>query len=70
MRNRDGDKRLKFGYSLGDLFGEQIHAGLVLTGLFEDINPGTVLADHSPSFLATRDRKSWPAVQVLELQNL
>ena len=48
---------LAFGHSLEDQIGGQIDAGLVITGLFEDIWPGTPLAEFMPSMIATRARK-------------
>jgi SAM-dependent methyltransferase len=53
-RLADRDEPLEFGHTLDDLIGGQIAAGFALTGFFEDIDPGTVLADHIPSFIATR----------------
>lgn len=51
------DEPLEFGHSLDDLIGGQVAAGFFITGFYEDIAPGTVLADHIPSFIATRARK-------------
>ena len=45
---------LEWSHSLDEQIGGQLAAGFVLTGLFEDIDPGTVLEDHIPSFIATR----------------
>ena len=42
-----------------DLIGGQVAAGFALTGFYEDISPGTVLADYIPSFIATRAWKPW-----------
>jgi SAM-dependent methyltransferase len=45
---------LEFGHTLGDQIGGQIAAGFVLTGFYEDIDPESVLAEHIPSYIATR----------------
>ena len=42
------------GHSLTDQIGGQFAAGFVLTDLFEDGDPGHVLAKYLPVFLATR----------------
>jgi SAM-dependent methyltransferase len=52
-----GDEPLEFGHSLDDLIGGKIAAGFAITGFYEDISPGTILADHIPSFVATRALK-------------
>lgn len=45
---------LTFSHSLEDLLGGQLDAGLVLTALYEDDWPGQAIAQHLPSFIATR----------------
>jgi SAM-dependent methyltransferase len=52
----DGEPRV-FGHSLEDQVGGQTEAGLVITGMYEDIWPGTPLAEYMPSMIATRARK-------------
>ena len=48
---------LEFGHTLGDQIGGQLAAGLVLTGLYEDVDPESVLRDFIPSYVATRALK-------------
>jgi SAM-dependent methyltransferase len=48
------DTPLEFGHTLEDQIGGQIAAGFVLAGLYEDIDPDTILVRHIPSYLATR----------------
>ncbi|MEN4010411.1 MAG: class I SAM-dependent methyltransferase [Chloroflexota bacterium] len=45
---------LEWSHSLEEQIGGQLAAGLVLTGLFEDIDPGSVLGEYIPSYIATR----------------
>lgn len=45
---------LEWSHSLDEQIGGQLAAGLVLTGLFEDIDPTSVLGEYIPSFIATR----------------
>ena len=51
------DAPLEFGHTLGDQIGGQLAAGFVLTGLYEDIDPDTILGKHIPSYLATKALK-------------
>ena len=51
------DAPLEFGHTLGDQIGGQLAAGFVLTGLYEDIDPDTILGRHIPSYLAARALK-------------
>ena len=48
---------LVHGHSLEDQIGGQTDAGLVVTGLYEDVWPGRLLSDYMPSMIATRARK-------------
>jgi SAM-dependent methyltransferase len=48
---------LEFGHSLEDQIGGQLKAGFALTGFYEDIQPWSVLAEHIPSYIATRALK-------------
>jgi SAM-dependent methyltransferase len=48
------DEPLEFGHTLDDQIGGQIAAGFVLTGFFEDIDPGSNLGQYLPTFIATR----------------
>ena len=48
------DTPLKFGHTLADQIGGQLAAGFVLAGLYEDIDPDTILGEHIPSYLATK----------------
>ena len=45
---------LCFGHTLDDQIGGQLAAGFVLTGFFEDRDPGHPLAKYLPTFIATR----------------
>jgi SAM-dependent methyltransferase len=45
---------LEFGHALEDQIGGQLSAGFVLGGLYEDIDPETILGRYIPSYLATR----------------
>ena len=45
---------LEFSHTFTDLIGGQLDAGLVLTALYEDGNPGDGLDKYFPSFMATR----------------
>ncbi len=48
------DTPLEFGHTLEDQIGGQLAAGFVLTGLYEDIDPDTILGRHIPSYIATK----------------
>jgi len=53
----DDQQPLEFGHTLEEQIGGQIEAGFVITGLYEDIWPGTPLAEYMPTFIATRATK-------------
>lgn len=53
-RYTDKDEPLCFGHTLDDQIGGQLAAGFVLTGFFEDGDPGHPLAKFLPAFIATR----------------
>lgn len=57
-RYTDKDEPLIHGHTLDDQIGGQIDAGLVLTGFYEDRDPGHVLAKYLPGFIATRAIKA------------
>jgi len=44
----------EWSHSLDEQIGGQLKAGFVLTDLFEDIDPGSVLGKTIPTFMATR----------------
>ena len=48
---------LEFGHTLTDQLGGQLDAGFVLTGFYEDIWPGTLLNEYTPTYIATRSVK-------------
>jgi SAM-dependent methyltransferase len=56
-RLAEKDAPLEFGHTLADQIGGQLGAGFVLTGFYEDIDPGTILGQHIPSYLATKSVK-------------
>jgi SAM-dependent methyltransferase len=56
-RLAEQDAPLEFGHTLADQIGGQLAAGFVLTGLYEDIDPDTILGQHIPSYLATKALK-------------
>jgi SAM-dependent methyltransferase len=53
-RYTDQDEPLVHGHTLGDQVGGQLDAGFVLTGFYEDHDPGHPLAQFLPAFIATR----------------
>jgi SAM-dependent methyltransferase len=53
-RYTDKGEPLCFGHTLGDQFGGQLDAGLVLTGFYEDGGDGWPLSEYIPCFIATR----------------
>jgi SAM-dependent methyltransferase len=53
-RLADRDEPLEFGHTLDDQIGGQLAAGFVLTGFFEDVDPGSILGKTIPTFIATR----------------
>ena len=48
---------LEFGHTLAHQIGGQLAAGFALTGLYEDIDPYTILGEHIPSYIATKALK-------------
>jgi SAM-dependent methyltransferase len=50
----DKGEPLVYGHTLEDQIGGQLDAGFLLTGLYEDRNPGHPLADLLPTSIATR----------------
>jgi SAM-dependent methyltransferase len=48
---------LEFGHTLEDQIGEQIAAGFVLTGFYEDIDPDYLLGRYIATYIATRATK-------------
>jgi SAM-dependent methyltransferase len=50
----DKDEPLIYGHTLDDQIGGQLDAGLLLAGFYEDRDPGHVLANYLPAFIATR----------------
>lgn len=54
QRLLDEDAPLEFGHTLDDLIGGQIAAGFLLAGFYEDIDPGSILAQRIPISIATR----------------
>ncbi len=53
-RYTDRNEPLVYGHTLADQVGGQLDAGFVLTGLYEDVQPGKPLEKVIPTFLATR----------------
>lgn len=50
----DEGSPLEWSHTLEEQIGGQLAAGFLLTGLYEDIDPHSVLKDYTPTFLATR----------------
>jgi len=50
----DDGSPLEFGHTLEDQIAGQLDAGFVLTGLYEDVDPGHPLARFIATFIATR----------------
>lgn len=50
----EAEEALEFGHTLTDQIGGQLDAGFVITGFYEDNWPGTVLANYTDSYIATR----------------
>jgi len=48
------DQPLEWGHTLEDQIGGQLAAGFLLAGFYEDVDPGSPLADRIPSYIATR----------------
>jgi SAM-dependent methyltransferase len=53
-RYTDKDEPLAYGHTLDDQIGGQFNAGFVLTGFYEDHNPGHPLSKYLPTSIATR----------------
>jgi SAM-dependent methyltransferase len=53
-RYTDKGEPLVYGHTLEDQIGGQLDAGFVLTGFYEDREPGHPLARRLPTFIATR----------------
>lgn len=53
-------RAVEFGHTMEEQIGGQIDAGFVLVGLYEDREPGEVLAEHMPMYIATRSLKTDP----------
>jgi ubiquinone/menaquinone biosynthesis C-methylase UbiE len=49
---------LEFSHTFSDLIGGQLRAGLRLAGMYEDIQPGEVMNNYMPSYMATRAVKA------------
>jgi len=45
---------LEWSHSLEEQVGGQLQAGFLLTGLYEDIDPTSLVQDYIPTFIATR----------------
>ena len=56
-RFAEREEPLAFGHTLGDQIGGQLAAGLVVAGFYEDLDPGSLLGRHIPSYIATRSLK-------------
>src|SRR5262249_57206393 len=56
-RLAEQDTPLEFGHTLADQIGGQLATGFVLTDLYEDIDPDTILGQHIPSYIATKALK-------------
>jgi SAM-dependent methyltransferase len=50
----DAGEPLVYGHTLADQIGGQTEAGFVLTGFYEDSDPGHPLHPYLPAFIATR----------------
>ena len=48
---------VEFSHFLEELIGGQLKAGFVITGFYEDRQPGDLLSDHIPVYFATRAEK-------------
>ena len=49
-----GDGPIEYSHSLTAQIGGQLAAGFLLAGFYEDVDPGSPLADRIPSYIATR----------------
>lgn len=45
---------LEWSHTLEDQIGGQIDAGFTITGFYEDLHPGSPLAEYTPTMIATR----------------
>lgn len=50
----DDMQPLEFGHTLEDQIGGQVDAGFAITGFYEDVWPGIVLNEYTPTYIATR----------------
>lgn len=50
----DDGSPLEWSHSLEEQIGGQLEAGFLLSGLYEDIDPTSVLQEYIPTFIATR----------------
>ena len=62
-RYREQGMAIEFGHTLQDQIGEQIEAGFLIAGFYEDIQPEEPLSQYTPLFIATRAIKPKPANQ-------
>ena len=53
---------LEFGHTLEDQIGGQLEAGFLLSGIYEDLDPGSPLCKYLSTFIATRAIK--PVVEI------
>ncbi len=57
---------LEFSHSFDDQIGGQLDAGFVITGFYEDHNPGGLVDQYMPTFFAMRAIKPvWPGINSL-----
>jgi SAM-dependent methyltransferase len=54
QRYMDDGSPLEWSHSLEEQIGGQLEAGFLLSGLYEDIDPTSVLREYIPTFMATR----------------
>lgn len=54
QRYMDDGSPLEWSHSLEEQIGRQLEAGFLLSGLYEDIDPTSVLQEYLPTFIATR----------------
>lgn len=57
QRYLDQGEPLVFGHTLEDQIAGQIDAGFVIAGFYEDAEPGSLLNQFMPTYIATRARK-------------
>ncbi len=50
----DDGSPLEWSHTLEEQIGGQLAAGFLLTGLYEDIDPTSVIQEYAPTFVATR----------------